>query len=457
MERAAPEGIHRRSEVSRLAAALDRDAAGLTIVGVSGPGGVGKSFLLEHVLGGADLEARRILRLVADAASPELRGDFFGLIEGQLCRRSLLAPADPGRDHFPRVRRVAAQHREIVERAAAELSARGAPEVTKRAALSLLRGAHFLNTHLPRSRAWVDVGGMNLAPEAVGTEVDAAWAALGKLDVLRPATPWPGPLRALAGAAQKDRIKRELFNVAAEALVGDLAGTLAPARRSIGRRADPVARRLLLVLDDYEALSPVLGDFLVGALVPRLADAAFPSLLVISGRDDLEATHPGWAQHAKRHLAEQIRLRPFGREDAMEMLAEGGVAEDRREKLWQLSEGFPFLLALAIEEEGFEGAGSALFLRKFFERTTRWMAPREREWFSRACYLEVVNEDTLARLFPAEEVSAIQDWFEREASIRDPSAQLFRVRPLIRDKVLRYLELRSPSRHRELVERAAGH
>jgi hypothetical protein len=46
-------------------------------------------------------------------------------------------------------------------------------------------------------------------------------------------------------------------------------------------------------------------------------------------------------------------------------------------------------------------------------------------------------------------VRPVQDWFEREPSIRDPTSSVFRVRPLIRDKVLRYLELRSPSRHRE--------
>ena len=41
-------------------------------------------------------------------------------------------------------------------------------------------------------------------------------------------------------------------------------------------------------------------------------------------------------------------------------------------------------------------------------------------------------------------------------SIRDPSAPVYRVRPLIREKVLRYLELRSPSRHRDMLEKAGA-
>ncbi len=82
------------------------------------------------------------------------------------------------------------------------------------------------------------------------------------------------------------------------------------------------------------------------------------------------------------------------------------------------------------------------------------MTEREREWFVRVCYLDSVNVDALGPLFPGEDVERIQDWFEKEASIRDPAAPVFRVRPLIREKVKRYLELRSPSRHREMTERA---
>ena len=72
----------------------------------------------------------------------------------------------------------------------------------------------------------------------------------------------------------------------------------------------------------------------------------------------------------------------------------------------------------------------------------------------RVCYLEKVNEDTLKPLFPGEDVRRIQDWFEKEPSIRDPSASYFRVRPLIRDKVVRYQEVRAPSRHPELLKAA---
>lgn len=452
-------GIHRQSEVSRLAALLEGTSSGLTIGAVSGPGGVGKSYLVDHVLSQAELSKLGYVRLSVDGSNPQLRGDFFGLVEGQLARRSLAPPAKAGRDYFPELRRIAAIHRDLLEQAAGELTERGAPEATKQAALALLRAARFLNDHLPRTREYLDVASFGLVPEQVAAGMDAAWDTVAKLDALRELSGLPGPIRDLLGISRKNRVKRDLFNVTAEALLTDLSAALRHWQRSDALKLThppiPGATRLLLIFDDYEVLAPVLGDFLVGSLVPRLAEAGFPTLMLVCGRDDLEATHTGWAQHGKKHLAEQIRLAPFARDEAMALLAEGGVAEARRAPIFELTQGFPFLLTLAIEEAGFEGAGSALFLRKFFDRTSRWMTAREQEWFARVCYLDVINEDTLARLFPAEDVRRIQDWFEREASIRDPAAEHFRVRPLIREKVLRYLELRSPSRHRELSERAA--
>ena len=137
------------------------------------------------------------------------------------------------------------------------------------------------------------------------------------------------------------------------------------------------------------------------------------------------------------------------------MMAAKGVAEGRRSAIYELTQGFPLLLSLAIEEASTDGA-SALFLKSFFDRTTRWMTSEERNWFTRTCYLDEVNEDTLRLVFPEDDIRAVQDWFEAEASIRDPSASTFRVRPLIREKVLSYIEVRSPQRHRELRDSAQG-
>jgi hypothetical protein len=444
---------HRGSEVARLVSALSGQASGLRIVGISGPGGVGKSYLLRHVLESVEATAPHWLKLSVDGANQQARGDFFALVE-QLTKRSLPPPAKPKHDYFPHVRKVAALHRALVDQVAAELESVAASAGIKDAAMAILRLGRHLNKVVPLTRTYLDVSAVTDA------SVDEAWKVVTGLRALRDSTFLPGAVRDFFGWAYAPRVRNDLYNVTAEALLTDLSAAIGGYLKKDFLRftQEPIAGidRLLLIVDDFEALAPALEEFLVGALVPQLAEAQFPTYLVILGRDELDAMHPAWNQHCRQYLHDQIRLSPFGREAALDLLAGAGVPEARREAMFEATQGFPFLLTLLIEELGAEGADSALFLRKFFDRTTRWMTERERDWFVRICYLESVNVDTLGPLFPGDDVDKIQDWFEREASIRDPSAPVFRVRPLIREKVLRYLELRSPSRHREMLEKAGG-
>src|SRR5580658_10824385 len=106
--------IHRGSEVARLTRALEDPPDGLSIVAISGPGGVGKTFLLSHVLESIVPEKLGYLTLSADAANPDTRGDLLGIVEGQLFRRVLGPPANRTKDYFPHLRAVADEHRAVV-------------------------------------------------------------------------------------------------------------------------------------------------------------------------------------------------------------------------------------------------------------------------------------------------------------------------------------------------------
>ncbi len=446
----------RASEITRLSRLLHASDDGLSICSISGPGGVGKTYLVKQVLSSERPQELGYIHLSADASNPQTRGDFFGLIEGQLATPSLPPPARPNRHYFPQTRKLAAAHRELVEKATAELGVQeGAPEEVKKAAVRLLRAGHRLNELMPKTREHLNVAGLGLDKHNTPDVLDEAWDMAGALKALSGSIPLPRPIGDILGQNTRDRVRRDLFNVTAEALLSDLASVIDTKdnRRRRGRPKEEKPTRLLVVLDDYEVLAPLLGDFLVGSLLPKLASAPFPTLLVVESRDDLEATHPGWGQHAKGWLREQIRLVPFDEETTFGLIAETGIAEERWASIYEATRGFPFLLTLAIEEATAPDADSALFAKKFFDRTTRWMTPKEREWFAAVCYLDVINEDTLRVLLPEEEVPLVQDWFEREASIRDPAARSFRMRPLVREKALRYLETRSPSRHREMLRK----
>lgn len=453
--------VQRTSEVSALVHLLRDPPAGLSICSISGPGGVGKTFLLDLALESLDLDELGYLVLAVDAANAQARGDFFAVLEG-LFRASLPPPADPRKDYFPRLRELAALHRTMVEAAAAEIDRSGAPESVKKAAVVLLRAAQILNRAQATSNPMLALVAAAVDDHDVQAVVDTAWTLVRGLKTLHESDMsfLPGPLRDLVGVTRRNRLKKDLYRLTAEELRTDLAAAVAgyegKDRIKMTQPRIPGRRRVLLVIDDYEVLGPVLADFLVGALVPELAASPLEVVVIILGRDELEATHPGWAQHCKRFLRRQLRLAPFDEPTALGLLAAAGVPAERQRALFAMTQGYPFLLSLVIEEATTAGADSALFLKKFYDRTTRWMSPREQGWFVKLCYLERVDEDTLARLFPAEEVARIQDWFEREPSVRDPTAADFRVRALIRDKILRYEELRAPSRFRTLAKLAAA-
>lgn len=450
----------RSSEVTRLLEVLRDPGPGLSVVGISGPGGVGKSFLLAHVLDQLEPVKAGYLLLRADGSNPDTRNDFFGVIDAQLFRRSLDAPADPGKDYFPRLREVVAEHRSVTEEAMHELAKKGAPENVRKAAKLLLRTGRVLNVagSLP-SRKALDVA-LSVDDRTVNEGLDVAWDLVRDLKGLRDATKLPGPLRDLFGVTRRNRVKRDLYALTAAELRTDLSAALSGYEKGdskkITHRRIQGLDRLLLVLDDYEASAELLGDFLVGALAPTLATAPFRTVLVILGRDDLKTTHVGWDQHCRRHVKEQIRLTPFDRDATNRLFDQAGIDAARWPALYEATQGFPFLISLACEEANEAEAESVVFLRRFYDRTTRWMSERERDWFERVCYLDRVDEDTLATLFGADEIPVVQDWFEREPSVRDPAAAFFRVRPMVREKVLRYLEVRSPNRHQERTRIAHG-
>jgi hypothetical protein len=456
-ERTTDTDAYRPSEASRLRTIITGHGEGLAICGISGAGGIGKSYLVDHVLSSLEPAKAGWMVLRVDASQAQARGDFFALVDGQLAKRSLAPPADPRVDYFPETRRVATAHRALVARVEKEVERNGAPESVRRVTVAILKSAQFLNEAIPKIREFVDVAKYNQEPDVVNGYLDEVWDTINRLKTLRGSERLPAVVRNRLGMSLASRLKRDLYGVAADAIVSDLSVVLPgrSSKESFKKAQLPIRGldRLLPVVDDYEAIAATLSDFLISSLIPLLAEARFATMLIVAGRDDLEDTHAGWGQHCKSYLTAPIRLQPFDAETAAQLMAAKGVAEGRRAAIYELTQGFPLLLSLAIEDASTDGA-SALFLKRFFDRTTRWMSPGEREWFTRTCYLDEVNEDTLRFVFPEEDIAAVQDWFEGEASIRDPSAPTFRVRPLIREKVLSYMEVRSPNCHRELRSRA---
>lgn len=435
----------RASEVERLRRLLLDPAPGLAILDLNGPGGIGKSWLVQAVLREVPPDARLLVGMV-DAARQASRGDLLGLLDTLFPARLPGVPVPT----FPRVRRLLEAANGVVGAADAEIAAMSLPEDLRDTVRTLLRLGRVTNRALPITNAWLNVAALDALID-VEARVEDAWRLGRSLTAMRES----GVIDRWFGGAR--RVRDDLDGALADAIVEDLAALLRPRRtlRAFVRQETEPAwcTRAVLVIDDFEATASALQELLVGALVPRLAAAGLPVTLLIVGRDSLLSMHPGWSQHAGRHLRQSLRLEPLGPEEAKALMDEAGVAPERQAALWKVAGGYPLLLSLLADPAA--AGESAMFLRRFYDRTTRWMSPRERGWYDRVCYLDQIDADTLTRLFAPDEVAAVQTWFEREPSARDPDAPVFVVRPALRERTLRYLAIRHPSLHAERLAAAA--
>ena len=422
-----------------------------SIIGISGPGGIGKSLLLEHALRGVDLQGRKYLSL-------RLSGAGGARTLGQLVCHDLLKSCTQldafSGSYFAETRKNLEALRTIDERARAEVeSATTGDTALRQTVVELFRLGVGLQAALPELKKHVDLSRIKEA------ELESA------IRVLERAKAYQAESRLLAGifpdllgSGRRNRLRANPQGTIADGLIADLSAILTGYRtKDIAKPAagkEPSVDRLLLVVDDFESLSDALGSFLGEHFVPMLSRASFESVLVVVGRDRLTDTHPVWRQQHHSLIAEEIRLRPFSEDEATAYLAASGISEPLAvERILRDTARYPYLLVGAVEAE-LDGGGSALSLKSFFDRTTRWMTPRQRKWLVPLCFLEHVNEETIRVILPDDDPTAVLEWFKAEPSVRSPSASRWEILPIIRSKITAYVKLDSPRRYRELSELA---
>lgn len=424
------------------------------ILGFSGYGGVGKSYLLNTVLNDQKLETRDVFRVQLDGSIKPLLSDFFGMVDQRLAPRTVsFRGSKADEDQFPETRKLVDAQRRLAIKVDRELDRRGSDEAAIRAAKALYRFRPLISK-IPTAGPVLST--LLEKSEEYKLEEYAAPAAdlLKGLSTLKPARRWPfgklrmSPIEQLAikptetiAAAYETDIRARLKGYEGKNLFKLIHG-----------RAKGV-NRLLLIIDDYESTGAVLGDLLVDHLLQDFSKAPYPVLVIIVGRDDIRDVDPEFARSLAPFVRDRIQLEPFSREEAIHFLESAGFSSSEATALYEESSGYPFVLSLLCDFNANQGARPATFYQQFFERTTQWMTPQQKEWLLPLCYLDVVNQSSISKMLPNSPANVVMEWFRKEASVRDVKSPSFRVDPYIRKMLLQHhTNLIGPEEQQRLLD-----
>lgn len=254
----------------------------------------------------------------------------------------------------------------------------------------------------------------------------------------------------IGGSGLRNRLREQPSETVAGMLFDDIECILRNISKDGKRKS---VKNLFIFIDDYESLAEKIESFLLNDFLRHIKEGAFNTFVAIVGRDPLNSS-PGWEQNYGGSYLGNVHLEPFTDYEAKEFIQKSGIdSEETISRIIEETSGYPFLLASEVEDT-LNGGRSALGLKKFFDRTTRWMSGCQKEWMKPICFLSEVNLETIEHMLPDEHPEPILEWFKCEASLRDHRSKKWRVMPLISTKIKEYIHLDSPRSFQILKEKA---
>ncbi|MDT8419963.1 MAG: hypothetical protein RQ754_05995 [Desulfuromonadales bacterium] len=429
--------ISRPSEFRTVTTWLNSEAKSgqVDIFGISGYGGIGKTYLLSQVLDNIKPVSKGYLQIKIDGSDPSILGDFMALYDRKFAPRTV-PHGKSDYDYFPHARDLVRQHKVLTKSVNEAVKKSASPDDVKKAASWIFRGGSVLNKSIPKTREYLDFD--SLQKLGVDKRVEEAIDLLAALKEIEKTSWLPGRVKDVFGITYRESLKTDLFRLSADELLADLCAILNRYQRYDRLRLthSPIKGldRLLLIIDDFEILGKTIINFVTTALVPVLEQANFHSTIIILGRDTLSDAHISFQHHLSHLVRETIRLEQFPDHIAHQMFLESGYSETDIPKLMEESQGYPFLVRLLCEARG----GSVSFYQQFYERTTRWMTPTEKSWVLPLCYLDRITEASIKEMLPNAPALSVMTWFKHEASLRDPNAEWYSIAPYIRRTLKEY-------------------
>ncbi|MFL9991463.1 ATP-binding protein [Paraburkholderia sediminicola] len=449
--------VGRSKELERLRHVLLRDdPSDLVIQSIEGPGGIGKTSFFDKILGELNLHSLGFLILRID-------GNKRGNASLDQLIGSLIDSAKPGRvldkpmrtifsrtaDAISSIERIRSESIELLRKQ--EGGEDRIPELIRLYDF-LVSAGKTLNSTVPASKDYVNAEALEKAsPEITET--------LEKLGFFKEDAVSFWDKFGLGDSALVRKIKQNAPHALAQCLADDLkqimVGKTESGEFQPGFGVVKGLKRLLLIVDDYESLQSVVSEFLISNFLMMMKDVGFAVTVVILGRDRLSATHPSWDQHHSSVMANSLQIKPLSKDEMNELLEKLDVHDPvEKERAWTDTRGYPFYVTLWANEWG-NGGRSAVMLKQFYSRITRWMTDRQRGWLDQVIHMRDINLATLKAVFGAEEAREVMTWFENEASVRDTNAKSFTVNEYARSRLLEYLALRDPDGHETLAIKAA--
>jgi len=454
--------VGRQADAAKIKKVLmgeNRAKGSLSVMSIEGPGGIGKTVLFDHAYAAAHLGPRRFLTMRISTRENPQWATPFSLIDSMVSSAKAEAIAGkPAGHYFPNAKQALSAVDEVRTLVVSEIEQRFSKEPELKAVL-MKTVVDLLAQSQPVAEFAV-VAAKRPDFQSIERPFDrsAVDKQLRAMKSVKMETGWLSKLGSnRANVSLRNSVRANSLKAVADALLVDFNRLLS------GKTKKEGIDRLLLVVDDYEFLMKPLGDFLVKHLLPGLREAEFPTTAFFIGRDKLAVTHPHWNKELAPAIVDRTSLKAFELPEFVELCRFNGVTDaPQRDRIWQETGGYPYLVKLLLEEiteqksEGLDGP-SALMLKSFYDRTTRFMSEEQRGWLEKVLFLDHVDKRTLRTFFddPAE-IDRVQEWFESEPSIRDPNSSLFKVRDQLRSRLKEYLNRKDPDRHDELAAKAVA-
>lgn len=429
----------------------------LVVQSIEGPGGIGKSALLQHALETADIARKKYLVLRISGNEIANKNTFAAvnkMIAGATSRQSLTKPTS---SYFTRVAEISATNEKLRAEIHAEIENIKEDKPDLDVVLKLFDIASSLgqsvNEISPKTKEYFNGGQLKKHLPNIESFYKTSKVLLKET---------PSLLEKIgigSLSTQRNALRENALSPLGDALYSDLTAILSGYESSETFKASqPKLKeidRLLLIVDDYETTKDELGEFLTGSFLNQLKESSFETVAIILGRDDILNTHPAWDQHFSSNLVNSIKLAPLTREEMDELVdVHREVSKSEKDRAWSDTLGYPFLVHLWVAEAE-NGGRSATSLMRFHQRTTRWMNESQKRWLDYAIFMPQINKENFQIVLSnKEEGTKAWAWFENEGSVRDTKSEVFKVNEYLRSRLEEYLRITDPEAHQRIQSAA---